>query len=130
MAISDPIADLLTRIRNACAAQHKYVDVPLSRMLLSIVSVMKETGFIENYIHSDEKRKIRVFLKYRKNRKPVIHGLTRYSKPGLRKYVKSAEIPVVLEGLGITVLSTPKGVLSGDKAKSLGVGGELLCKIW
>lgn len=130
MAVSDPIADLLTRVRNACAAKHRYVDIPLSKMLLAIVDVMKETGFIDNFIHSDEKRKIRVFLKYTKNRAPVIHGLTRVSKPGVRRYVGVSDIPNVLEGLGITILSTPKGVISGDKARSMKVGGELLCKIW
>ncbi len=130
MAISDPIADLLTRIRNACGAQHRYVDVPLSKMHVSIVDLLKHNGFIENYIYSEEKRKIRIFLKYAKNRKPVIQGIVRISKPGVRKYVPVDRIPRVLEGLGISILSTPKGVVTGDKARSLHVGGELLCKIW
>lgn len=130
MAISDPIADLLTRIRNACGAQHRYVDAPISKMHLAIVDLLKQNGFIENYIFSDEKRKIRIFLKYSNNRKPVIQGVVRISKPGVRKYVPVNRIPRILEGLGISILSTPKGVITGDKARSLHVGGELLCKIW
>ncbi|MBI5274035.1 MAG: 30S ribosomal protein S8 [Chlamydiales bacterium] len=130
MATSDPIADLLTRMRNACGAGHRYVDVPLSKMHLAIIDVIKQTGFVENFIFSEEKRKIRIFLKFAKNRKPIIRGIVRISKPGVRKYVGAHEIPKIMEGLGITILSTPKGVVSGDRARSLHVGGELLCKIW
>lgn len=130
MAGMDPISDLLTRIRNAKSAMHRYVDVNNSRMIREIVEVLKESGFVANFLVSDDKRKVRVFLKYAKNREPVIQGLKRLSKPGLRKYVGYKNIPTVLGGLGITILSTPKGVVSGNVAKKHKAGGELLCCVW
>ena len=126
MSFNDPIADLLTRIRNASRANHKYVDVNLSKMGKNIVEILKNSGFVENYLVSDQKRKIRVFLKY-KFRKPAINYLKRVSSPGLRKYVGYSEIPEVKNGMGIAIVSTPKGVLEGESARGSKVGGEILC---
>ena len=130
MSSRDPVSDLLTRIRNAKSAKHRYVDVVSSRLVKDVVEVLKETGFIANYLLSDDKRRVRVFLKYSKNREPVIQGLKRLSKPGLRKYVGYKNIPTVLGGLGIAILSTPCGVVSGNVAKKNKAGGELLCCVW
>jgi len=126
----DTIANLLTRIRNAKDAKHKYVDVPLSKMNRAIVEVLIEQGFLLNCLSNDEARKLRVFLKYTNNRQSIIQGLKRYSKPGLRRYIKSDDIPSIMEGLGIAVLSTSEGVMDGEKARSKKIGGELLCTIW
>ena len=130
MSFNDPISELLTKIRNAKAAKHRYTDLPLSKMKKAILQVMKDQGFIENFIIDENKRKVRVFLKYVKGRKSVLNGLKRISKPGLRKYVASNNIPRVYGGLGIAILSTPKGILEGRAAINERVGGELLCYIW
>jgi small subunit ribosomal protein S8 len=131
MAISDTVADLLTRIRNAKDAKHKYVDVQFSKLNQSIVNVLKEKGYITHFLVNEKKRQIRVFLKYIKNtRDNVIHGLKRVSKPGLRSYVGYKDIPRVFSGLGITILSTPAGVLEGENARELKTGGEVLCHVW
>ena len=132
MAISDPIADLLTRIRNALAAEHRYVDVRWSKMKESMVSVLKEEGFVQDFRvnKNGSKGTIRVLLKYTSARKPIIQGLKRVSKPGLRKYVSREDIPRVLGGMGISILTTAKGVLSGTKARKEGIGGEVLCLVW
>lgn len=130
MSFSDPIAELLTKIRNAMTAKHRYTDLPLSKMKKSILQILKDQGFIENFLIDDEKRKMRVFLKYVKGRRSVINGLKRISKPGLRKYVPSSKIPLVYGGMGIAILSTPKGVVEGRSAMKEKVGGELLCYIW
>ena len=129
---NDPIADFLTRIRNALKAQHRYVDVMGSRLVVSMLRVLKEQGFVENYLVKEEgkRRDVRVFLKYTGGRKPVIHGLTRSSKLSLRNYVKQSEIPRVYGGLGIAILTTSKGILSGDEARKQKVGGEVLCHVW
>ena len=132
MTISDPIADMLTRIRNAIMARHDYVLVPASRMKLSIARILKEEGFINDYevLRGKPHRVIKVHLKYSDNSQPVISGLERVSKPGLRVYVQRKEIPRVYGGLGIAVVSTSKGVKTGQQAWRLGVGGELLCYVW
>lgn len=130
MSLSDPIANLLTKLRNSKDAKHKYVDVSYSRMNKDIVDVLKEKGFVENYLINENKRQIRVFLRYSRSRESVIQELKRYSKPGLRRYVGYKDIPVVLGGLGISVLSTPEGVIDGETAKKKKVGGELLCLVW
>lgn len=130
MSLSDPIANLLTKIRNAKSAKHKYVDISYSRMSREIIDVLKQAGFIENYLVSDTKHTLRVFLKYSKQREPVIQGLRRFSKPGLRRYVGYKEIPTIFGGLGISVLSTPAGVIDGETARKKKVGGELLCSVW
>jgi len=130
MALSDQIADLLTRVRNAKMAQHRFVDVSYSRMKMSIAKLLKEHGFIENYLVNEDKLKIRIFLKYAEGRESVIQGLKRISTPGLRRYVKAHQIPKVLGGMGIAILSTPSGVIDGEAARKQNVGGELLCYIW
>jgi len=128
--LRDPIADLLTRIRNAKNAKHKYVDVDLSKIKVNILKILHEQQFIESFLVNEEKRKIRVFLKYSMGRKPVITTLKRVSRPSLRNYVGYNKIPKIMGGLGIAILSTPKGVLDGEAARGQKLGGELLCYIW
>lgn len=132
MAVSDPIADFLTRVRNAVKAQHRYVDISWSKLKQSIAEILKQQGFIESYLVKleDQRGTIRIFLKYTEGRQPVIQGIKRISKPGLRRYVKYDDIPIFYGGLGVPVLSTPKGVIAGAEARKLKVGGELLCLIW
>jgi len=131
MTISDPIADMLTRIRNAIMARHGFVLVPASRMKLSIARILKEEGFINDYevLKGKPHRKIKVHLKYIDKNQPVISKLERASKPGLRVYVQRKEIPRVYGGIGIAIISTPKGVMTGQQARSQGLGGELLCYV-
>jgi small subunit ribosomal protein S8 len=135
--MTDPIADMLTRVRNAVMVGHTLVAMPSSKLKSSIAEILKEEGFIEGYeIVEGENpafKVLRIQLKYmgdRRERRPVISGLERVSKPGRRVYAKRTEIPWVLSGLGIAVLSTPKGVMSGRRARQMGVGGEILCKVW
>lgn len=130
--MSDPVADLLTRIRNSLQAEHRFVDVPWSKLKQHIVEIFKESGLIENFIvkHETNGGTMRVFLKYTKARKPVIQGLKRVSKPGCRTYVSHDEIPHFFGGYGIAVLSTSKGVMSGRKAVEEKTGGELMCLVW
>ena len=136
MSTTDPIADMLTRIRNATMVGHSYVVVPGSKMKLAIARVLKEEGFIENYDVTQDRPQpmIRIWLKYtardRKERRSAIRGLKRVSKPGRRVYAGKKDIPWVLSGMGIAVLSTPKGIMTGKKARRLGIGGEVLCYIW
>jgi small subunit ribosomal protein S8 len=129
MATNDPIADMLTRIRNAKDAKHKYVDVPLSKVNKAIAEVLLKKGFIISYLTSEKKYLMRVFLKYASGRQSVIQTIKRGSTPGKRRYYKHDQIPVVLGGLGIAVVSTPQGVIAGDEAKRNKVGGELLCYV-
>jgi len=131
--MSDPIADFLTRIRNGLSAQKRWVDIPSSNIKKRISLVLKEESYIQDYIFitkDDSKELIRVFLKYDYKGNPVIDNIKRISKPGLRVYVGVNEAPRVLDGLGISILSTSKGVLSNKKASQLGVGGELLCEVY
>ncbi len=132
MTISDPIADMLTRIRNAAMARHDFVLMPASRMKLSIARILKEEGFINDYevLRDKSHRVIKVYLRYSDKNQPVISGLQRASKPGLRVYIQQKEIPRVYGGLGIVVMSTPRGVMTGRQAWRQGVGGELLCYVW
>ena len=133
MSMSDPIADYLTRIRNGLAAKKRWVDVPSSSIKKRISFVLKEEKYIEDFffISSEgNKEVIRIFLKYDYSGQPVIENIKRVSKPGLRVYVGAGEAPRVLDGLGISIISTSKGVLSNKKAKQLGVGGELLCEVF
>jgi len=131
MTTSDTVADLLTRIRNGKDARHKYVDVRNSKLNRAIIDVMKEQGYVRGYLVNEKKYKVRVFLKYVRNaRNSVLHGLKRVSKPGLRRYVGHREIPRVYSGLGIAILSTSLGILEGERARGLSVGGELLCFVW
>lgn len=131
MTVSDPIGDMLTRIRNAVMVRHDAVLIPASRMRLSIAKVLKEEGFIRDYevVKGKPHRVIKVQLKYDDKNEPVLSGLERVSKPGLRVYVEKKEIPRVCGGLGIAVLSTSKGVMTGQQAWRHGVGGELLCYV-
>jgi len=132
MTVTDPIADMLTRIRNAIMARHDSLLVPASKMKLSIARILKEEGFITDYevIRGKPHRSIKILLKYLDDTKPAISGLKRVSKPGLRVYVQKREIPRVYGGLGIAVISTSKGVRTGQQAWHQGSGGELLCYIW
>ena len=132
MSMTDPIADFLTRIRNGFMAEKRWVDIPSSGMKKRIAFVLKEEHYIKDFIFifSGEKESIRVFLKYDVHGEPVISGLKRQSKPGCRVYVNVHNIPKVLDGLGIAILSTSKGILSNKTARKLNVGGEYLCSIW
>jgi len=132
MPVTDPLADMLTRIRNANTAKHSKVDIPASKMKLSVARILKSEGYIKNYkLIKDRKHGIlRIYLKYDEFNEGVIIGLKRMSKPGRRLYVKKDDIPLVLNGMGITVLSTSKGLLADREARKLSVGGELLCSIW
>ncbi len=132
MITTDPVADMLTRIRNAGAVYHDKVDVPTSKLKLEIARILKEEGFVKDYqvVTENNLTMIRIFLKYGEKKKPVIAGLKRISKPGLRVYANSHEIPRVLGGLGTAIISTSKGVVTDKEARKLGVGGEVLCFIW
>ena len=132
MTVSDPIADMLTRIRNAIMARHDSVPIPASKMKLAIARILREEGFITDYevLRGKPHRVIKVHLRYWDNSESALSGLERVSKPGLRVYVQRKEIPRVYGGMGIAMLSTPKGVVTGQKAWHLGVGGELLCYVW
>ncbi|MCB0035028.1 MAG: 30S ribosomal protein S8 [Anaerolineales bacterium] len=135
MSMSDPIADMLTRVRNAMMRQHKTVSMPNSKVKLAIAKVLKDEGYIKDFqvIPQDSFPVLRVTLKYvgeKKDRRPVITGLQRVSKPGRRVYVGKKEIPWVLSGMGISIVTTSKGVMTGQDARRQGVGGEVLCKVW
>ncbi len=137
MTISDPIADMLTRIRNAVMAGQSTVSIPKAKIKLAIAEILKAEGFIEGFEESQSNGKshetIRIQLKYvgeRRDRKPVISGLRRISRPGRRVYVGKSEIPWVQSGIGISILSTPKGLMTGTRARKMGIGGEVLCEVW
>ena len=132
MSMSDPISDYLTRIRNALMASKHCVDIPSSMMKIRISYVLKEEKFIKDYIliNNNKQNILRVFLKYDDSNESVIQGIQKVSKPGCRNYVSFDQIPRVLNGMGISILSTSKGVMSNKKAKVLNVGGEVLCHVW
>lgn len=137
MGVSDPIADMLTRIRNAVMAGHLTVSVPSSKLKKSIAEILKQEGFIEGFeqvnIDNRPHQNILLKLKYvgeRRSRRPVISGIERISRPGRRVYASRKDIPWVRSGIGVAIVSTPKGVMTGNRARQLGVGGEVLCKIW
>jgi len=137
MAINDPIADMLTRVRNAVMAGHALVAMPSSKLKLEIAKIMKDEGYLEGFelVEGEQaiQKVLRLKIKYvgeRRSRRPVITGIERVSKPGRRIYTKKQEIPWVLSGIGVAILSTPKGVMTGARARQLGVGGEILCKVW
>ena len=132
MSMTDPIADYLTRIRNAQSAKKNWVDIPASNLKKRLSFVLKEERFIRDFILVNDNKQgmLRIFLNYDYNKQPVIHGIQRYSKPGCRRYFTADSIPRVLNGMGISILSTSKGVVSDKKAKLLNVGGELLCQVW
>jgi small subunit ribosomal protein S8 len=132
MAVTDPIADMLTRIRNAIMARHDFVLVPSSRLKMAIARILKEEGFISEYevLRSKPHRSIKIYLKYDDKSQPILSGLERVSKPGLRVYAGQKEIPRVRGGLGVAIISTPKGVITGKQAWRQGIGGEILCYVW
>ncbi len=131
MTMTDSVSDLLTRIRNASAARHETVDIPKSKMKLEIIRILKDEGYIENYVLSedDKQGKIRIQLRYAPGKVPVISSLTRISRPGCRVYVNKSRIPAVLGGMGVCILSTSQGVLTGRQAQEKGLGGEVLCMV-
>lgn len=135
MTTSDPIADMLTRVRNALIAGHLLVSMPGSKLKVEIAKILQAEGFIDGFDESQEegRKVLRLTLRYvgeRRERKPVITGIKRVSRPGRRTYVGKGQIPWVRSGLGISILTTPKGVMTGVRARQLGVGGELLCEVW
>ena len=131
-APTDPIADFLTQIRNSMRAGKQMVTVPGSKMTLRISEILKEEGFIENFktIEEGKKKFIRIHLKYVKAKQPAIQSIVRISKPGLRRYVNSEEVPRILGGLGVAIVSTSKGIMTDRQARTAQVGGELICKVW
>jgi small subunit ribosomal protein S8 len=132
MRLTDPVADMLTRIRNAISARHQKVDIPASKLKLEIARILKEEGYISNFKATEEEghKILRVYLKYASNNEAVISNVNRVSRPGCRVYVRRTEIPRVLGGLGINILTTPRGVMTGRQARKQGLGGELLCEVW
>jgi small subunit ribosomal protein S8 len=137
MSMTDPIADMLTRIRNAVMSGQAITAMPLSRVKVEIAKILKEEGYLENFEVADgehpSQKVLRLKIKYigeRRERKPVLTDLERVSRPGRRVYTKKQEIPWVLSGIGVAILSTPKGIMTGQRARQLGVGGEILCKVW
>jgi len=130
MSFNDPIAELLTKIRNAKDARHRFVDLNHSKMKVQILNILKHHGFIENFLVNEEQHKMRIFLRYTKERDSVIRGLQRESKGGLRRYIGYRDIPRVFNNMGISILSTPQGVVDGETARNLKVGGEIICTVW
>ncbi len=132
MTLTDPIADFLTRIRNATIVKHRDVSMPLSRMKVEIAKVLKEEGYILNFkvFNNNKQGLLKINLKYTKDNQSVISGLKRVSKPGCRIYCKKDSVPKVLDGLGILIVSTSSGIATGKKCEDLGIGGEVLCQIW
>ncbi len=132
MAATDTISDMLTRIRNACLVGHPKTKVPTTKMTLSIAKVLKQEGFIEDFVQEGEgiKKHLIISLKYKKNRQPIIKKLKRISKPGLRVYSNRKELPKVLGGIGIAIVSTSRGIMTDREARHQGIGGEVLCHVW
>jgi small subunit ribosomal protein S8 len=131
MSVSDPIADMLTRIRNAGMARHQSVLIPTSKLKVSIAGILKSEGYIRDFdLPVGDQREFRVWLKYGSDKKPVVTGLKRVSKPGLRVYSGRADIPVVLGGLGVAIISTSQGIMTGQEAWRRRLGGEVLCYVW
>ena len=132
MSVTDPIADMLTRIRNATTAKHESVQIPASRVKLAIAKILKEEGFVRDYelVKDSQNRMMRVWLRYTGKKEPVLTGLKRVSKPGLRVYAGSRQMPRVLGGLGVAIVSTPQGIMTAQQARRQNVGGEVLCYVW
>jgi small subunit ribosomal protein S8 len=131
--VTDPIADMLTRIRNAARAKHPRVDIPTSRMKVEIARILKEEGYVASYKVVDEgkvRKVLRLMLRYTPDRRSIITDLKRISRPGCRRYVGKADIRKVVGGMGVSIISTPRGLMTGGTARREGVGGELLCEIW
>jgi small subunit ribosomal protein S8 len=132
MNINDPVSDLLARVRNALSARHEKADVPSSRFKVELARILKDEGYIKNFKVMDDRggSLLRLYLKYDDTGNPVIHGLARSSKPGRRLYAGKNELPEVLGGLGVAIVSTSQGLLTGNDAKKRGVGGEVVCTVW
>ena len=132
MTMTDPIADMLTRIRNANTVGHETVEIPASKMKKAIAEILKEEGYITDFdvIEDDKQGMIKVTMKYGTNKERVISGIKKISKPGLKVYAKANDVPKVLGGLGIAIISTSKGIVSDKEARKLGVGGEVICYVW
>ncbi|MBO8126510.1 MAG: 30S ribosomal protein S8 [Firmicutes bacterium] len=132
MVMTDPIADMLTRIRNASSVYHQSVDIPASNIKREIARLLKEEGFIADYEYIEDSKQgiLRIHLKYGENKERVISGIKRISKPGLRVYAKKDEVPKVLGGLGVAILSTSKGIMTDKQARAEGIGGEVLAYVW
>ncbi|MPW25013.1 30S ribosomal protein S8 [Alkalibaculum sp. M08DMB] len=132
MVMTDPIADMLTRVRNASNAKHEYVEIPASNEKKAIAKILLEEGYVKRveYIEDDKQGTIKIALKYGENKEKIITGIKRISKPGLRVYTKNTELPKVLNGLGIAIISTSKGLVTDKVARKVGVGGEVLCYVW
>jgi small subunit ribosomal protein S8 len=137
MSMTDPIADMLTRIRNSMMSGQAMTAMPFSKVKVEIAKILKEEGYLENYEVADgeqpAQKVLRLRIKYlgeRRERRAVISGLERVSRPGRRVYTKKQDIPWVLSGIGVAIISTPKGIMTGQRARQLGVGGEILCKVW
>jgi len=130
--VTDPIADMLTRIRNSSMAEHEKVDIPASKLKVRLAELLKEEGFVKNFRLIEDRKQgiLRVYLKYGPGQERVITGLRRVSKPGRRQYVGADKIPSVLGGIGVAILSTPRGVLTDRESRRLRVGGEVLCYVW
>lgn len=132
MSLSDPIADMLVRIKNAILVQKKEVEIPSSSIKIEIAKILKEEGYIENFKLEEDKKQgiLRIYLKWLNKKESVISGLKRISKPGCRIYCSGDEIPKVLDGLGIAIISTSKGILTDKKCREMGIGGEVICYVW
>ncbi len=132
MSLSDPIADLLTRVRNGLTARHEKIDVPSSRFKVELARILKDEGYIKNFKVLDDRGAglLRLYLKYDEQGRPVIHGLARLSTPGRRLYARKDGLPAVLGGLGIAIISTSQGLLTGSDARKRGLGGEVVCSVW
>ncbi len=132
MGMTDPVADMLTRVRNAAKAKHKKVDIPSSNLKREIARILHEEHFIEGFkeLNDDKRRQLRVYLKYIQEEKSAIQGIERVSTPGRRKYVNKKEVTRVLGGMGIAIISTSKGVITDKKARKIGIGGEVICRVW
>jgi small subunit ribosomal protein S8 len=132
MKLTDPVADMLARIRNAISARHQKVDMPASKLKLEIARILKEEGYVSNFKATEEEghKVLRIYLKYGNNNEAVISNVARVSRPGYRVYVRRTEIPRVLGGMGINILTTPRGLMTGRQARKEGLGGEVLCEVW
>ena len=132
MGMTDPIADMLTRIRNGSKARKKWVDMPASKLKKELARILAEEHFIDRFTYADDNKQgvLRIFLRYERNEMPIIQGIQRVSKPGLRKYSRTNDLPRVLNGLGVAIVSTSSGVMTDQTARKKGVGGEVLCYVW
>ncbi len=132
MVMTDPIADMLTRVRNACKARHDLTEIPSSKLKVTLAKILRDTGYVKNFrvINDNKQGTLKVYLRYDRNGDPMIQGIKRISRPGLRRYCGANGIPKVLNGLGIAIISTSSGVMTDQQARKEKVGGEILCEVW